>query len=360
MTDKAGAETTAPGDIITLERVDDGYAWDVLGRITQYAGRTIRAYVQVTLPDGREWHTEEFRMSAFALPDIEATASDPTYTSIEQFLTAIAANKVGDGRTRAARRGHGHGGREPARGSGAARRGRLPTMLRAWKADKTATHGYMVRAEAPWARTGRHSRRNRTTSCRGRGLELASAIAEAETGEGGRVNAETARVQKEGERQTADGIRVTAETNRSTAEGVRTTAEQGRANAETQRVTPPSGREGDAEGERAGKRNRAYRRRSHPPDAGIQKADRHGNGDHERPERDAGRIRGESSAAAIARQSLSPAPTGAMRQATRDMLPVPGLRCHWWRRKAAQAIPRREHPHPSLLRGEGEGKRGRI
>ena len=146
VTDKVGAETTAPGDIITLERVDDGYAWDVLGRITQYAGRTIRAYVQVTLPDGREWHTEEFRMSAFALPDIEATASDPTYTSIEQFLAAIAAHsadmlaqetRVGDMVT--------EGGQQLAEVEQIA--AQVADNAQGVEADRDATHGYMVRAE---------------------------------------------------------------------------------------------------------------------------------------------------------------------------------------------------------------------
>ena len=146
MTDKVGAETTAPGDIITLERVDDGYAWDVLGRVTQYAGRTIKAYVQVTLPDGREWHTEEFRMSASALPDIEATASDPTYTSIEQMLAAIAAHSADmAAQERRVEDMVGEGGSQLAEVERIA--GEVADDAQGVEADKTATHGYMVRSQ---------------------------------------------------------------------------------------------------------------------------------------------------------------------------------------------------------------------
>ena len=146
VTDKVGAEITAPGDIVTLERVEDGYAWDVLGRITQYAGRTIRAYLQVTLPDGREWHTEEFRMSAFALPDIEATASDPTYTSIEQFLAAIALHRAD--MTAQERRVEDmvtEGGSQLAEVEQLA--GQVREDAQGVESDLNVTHGYMERAE---------------------------------------------------------------------------------------------------------------------------------------------------------------------------------------------------------------------
>ena len=87
-------ETTAPGDIEILTQTAEGYVWDVDSRITQYAGRKLTAYLQVNTPDGREWHTEGFRLTAAALPDIEQTVTEPEITAIGQMLAEITAHRA--------------------------------------------------------------------------------------------------------------------------------------------------------------------------------------------------------------------------------------------------------------------------
>ena len=134
------------GDVITLTLTPDGYAWDILNSITQHADRAISAYLRVDAPDGKLWHTESFRIACADLPDINKTVTPPTVTAIDQMLAAIATHSADmAAQERRVEDMVTEGGSQLAEVERIA--GEVADDAQGVEADKTATHGYMVRSE---------------------------------------------------------------------------------------------------------------------------------------------------------------------------------------------------------------------
>ncbi len=147
-------DDTTVGDIVELTATEDGYAWDVTNTITQY-GKHAAAYIRITVGD-QVWSTKEFKVKSHALPDINGVVAF-TPSIIDQMLAAIATHsadmaaqetRVEDMVT--------EGGRQLAEVERIA--GGVADDAQGVEADKTATHGYMERAEtaAAIAESGLH------------------------------------------------------------------------------------------------------------------------------------------------------------------------------------------------------------
>lgn len=135
----------AAGDIIMLTRDADGYVWPVTSAITRFAGRTISAYIRVTA-GAQAWHTAAFDVRLTALPPVDATATPPDPTIIDQMIAAIQAHRA----EMAEQEGRvedmvadAHAARDDAQ----VLRDAVAEDAHGVEADRDATHGYMQRAE---------------------------------------------------------------------------------------------------------------------------------------------------------------------------------------------------------------------
>ena len=77
------------GDIEALEANADGYAFMVEQDLTQFAGRTVTAYLEITSGD-KIWRSEPFLLDATDLPKVEQTLEPKDPTIISQIKDAIA------------------------------------------------------------------------------------------------------------------------------------------------------------------------------------------------------------------------------------------------------------------------------
>lgn len=86
------------GDIEAMSKTEAGYAYTVTSGLTQFAGRTVRAYIEVKSGD-KSWHTDPFLLDATALPEVEATLEPTDPTIIQQVKDAL--EQANDAATRA-------------------------------------------------------------------------------------------------------------------------------------------------------------------------------------------------------------------------------------------------------------------
>lgn len=89
----SGEEET-PGDIIVLSYSETGHTWSVPNTITQYAGRSISAYLRITTTTGPVWSSESFSLVLTSLPDVLVNASPMTITAIDELLAAILQHNL--------------------------------------------------------------------------------------------------------------------------------------------------------------------------------------------------------------------------------------------------------------------------
>ena len=80
------------GDIVELTQTTEGYSWNVGNNITQYGGKSISAYLRVTV-GAQAWSSQSFKLAVADLPSNAVTAI-LTPTVIDQMLAAIQANAV--------------------------------------------------------------------------------------------------------------------------------------------------------------------------------------------------------------------------------------------------------------------------
>ena len=98
------------GDIEAMSKTEAGYAYTVTSGLTQFAGRTVRAYIEVKSGD-KSWHTDPFLLDATALPEVEATLEPTDPTIIQQVKDALEqANAAATRAEEAAKRAEEAGG----------------------------------------------------------------------------------------------------------------------------------------------------------------------------------------------------------------------------------------------------------
>ena len=98
------------GDIEAMTHTESGYAYTVKSGLTQFAGRTVRAYIEVKSGD-KSWHTDPFLLDATALPEVESTLEPKDPTIIQQVKDALEqANAAATRAEEAAKRAEEAGG----------------------------------------------------------------------------------------------------------------------------------------------------------------------------------------------------------------------------------------------------------
>lgn len=98
------------GDIEAMSKTEAGYSYTVKSGLTQFAGRTVRAYIEVKSGD-KSWHTDPFLLDATALPEVEATLEPTDPTIIQQVKDALEqANAAATRAEEAAKRAEEAGG----------------------------------------------------------------------------------------------------------------------------------------------------------------------------------------------------------------------------------------------------------
>ena len=84
--------TGTAGDIVALEQAVQGWRYEVTDTLTQYAGSTISAYLQMVSGDQR-WHSNAFVLRVNDLPGVDATVTPPSPTVIDQLIAITQAAK---------------------------------------------------------------------------------------------------------------------------------------------------------------------------------------------------------------------------------------------------------------------------
>lgn len=165
--------TGEAGDIVALDRVAQGWRYEVTDALTQYGGAQISAYLQVVSGEQR-WHSNAFVLRVNNLPGVDATVMPPEPSVIDQMIAMVqqgrqemsdALIELGEGVDAV--------GAVLVEVEGLA--DQVGEDAQGVAADRDATHGYMVRAEVAATEAAESAASVSAIDAEATGLEAGSA-----------------------------------------------------------------------------------------------------------------------------------------------------------------------------------------